>query len=214
MTTSVTESSETKKRKAERLSAIRTVIQQMSSHQATLRDNWCLQDDAAQCLGVLTHLSHATTAIEVGTSIGFSGLHMISGMLHNSDTPKLHTIDGSQERLAIAQQHFEDASLTNNLEFELHQGDAITMLQELCKANVKADLMFIDARKSEYVDYLKLAEVLLKPNGVLIADNTESHQKQMETFLNAVEANPLWHTASVPSWSGFTVSVMIKHATS
>ncbi len=45
-------------------------------------------------------------------------------------------------------------------------------------------MVFIDAAKNEYFDYLKLSEPKLKKNGVIFADNVKIFADQMREFLN------------------------------
>ena len=65
----------------------------------------------------------------------------------------------------------------------LIEGDAH---KEVTKLTDKIDIVFLDADKAGYVDYLKKLLPLVRPGGLIIAHNTTSHGKWMEPYLKAV----------------------------
>lgn len=122
---------------------------------------------SAEVGAVLRFLARATSArtvVEIGSGGGYSGLWFLGGM-----EPKgiLTTIEIDSGNQALAQQAFNEAGLTGRVRSLL--GPALQMLPKL--ADSAYDIVFVDALKSEYPDYLEHAKRLLRPGGVLIADN-------------------------------------------
>lgn len=122
---------------------------------------------AAETGAVLRFLARAKgarTVLEIGSGGGYSGLWLLGGM-----DPKgiLTTIEVDSANQALAQQAFAEAGIAGRVRSLL--GPALVMLPRL--ADAAYDIVFIDALKSEYPDYLEHARRLLRPGGILVADN-------------------------------------------
>ena len=102
---------------------------------------------------------------EVGTGGGYSGLWLLGGM---DPRGSLTTIELDAENQALAQRAFTEARYSDRVRSML--GPALTVLPKLADGNY--DIVFLDAVKSEYVEYLQHAKRLLRSGGLLLADNT------------------------------------------
>lgn len=105
----------------------------------------------------------AQRVLEIGTATGYSGLHLLRGMAGNGE---LVTIDVDPQRQQIARDHFRQAGVVDQVTFML--GPALDILPTL---QAPFDLVFLDAIKTEYRDYLELALPLLQVGGIVLADN-------------------------------------------
>lgn len=112
----------------------------------------------------LARLEPAKTAVEIGSGGGYSGLWLLAGM---HDRGALTTIEIDPGHQALAQQAFAEAGQTHRVRSIL--GPALSVLDKL--ADTSYDLVFIDADLSEYPGYLNHARRLLRPGGLLIADD-------------------------------------------
>ncbi len=112
--------------------------------------------------------------LEIGTSIGYSSLWIASAL----DAGRLITIEKWKERAEIAASFFKKAKLN----IKLIEGDAFDIVPKL---KTKFDVVFLDATKKDYLNYLK--KVKLNKNALVIADNTVSHRKKMKDFLDYAE---------------------------
>ena len=110
------------------------------------------------------HLLNARHVAEVGTGGGYSGLWLLGGM---DPRGTLTTVDVDPDRHALAQRAFSEAGKLDRV--RLMTGAALQVLPKL--ADHHYDIVFLDAAKSEYPAYLEHARRLLRPGGVLIADN-------------------------------------------
>ena len=115
---------------------------------------------------ILTAVSGARDAIEIGTFTGFSALAIARGL---PDDGRLLCLDASEEWTAIAQKYWSEAKVDGKI--ELRVGDAHETLAAL-PDDQTFDLAFLDADKAGYVDYYERLLPRLRPNGVLLADNT------------------------------------------
>lgn len=114
--------------------------------------------------------AHSPTprALELGTLAGYSGIWIARGL---GPAGRLITIEPDHKHADFALRAFEDAGLADRVEVRLEKAlDALPRLaREFGPASF--DLLFFDALKTEYPEYFALAHPLLKPGGLLIADN-------------------------------------------
>jgi len=117
-------------------------------------------------LEVLARLSGARKAVEIGTLGGYSGVCLLRGM---GAQGFLHTFELSEHHAAVARRSFDEAGVGARV--RIHVGKALELLHEVEGAG-PVDLVFIDADKEGYPDYLAWAEAHLEVGGLLLADNT------------------------------------------
>ncbi len=112
----------------------------------------------------------AERALEVGTSIGYSGI-WIARSLRGSEK-KLTTIELDPEKAREAQANFKKAGVDKYVEVKV--GDGRSLVPEISKKNPGSlDLVFLDVGdKTVYVDLLNHCIDALRTGGFLIADNT------------------------------------------
>lgn len=176
------------------------LLSALSAQPQRLQAHWCVSPETGQWLAWLTRLIGARRVLEVGTSIGYSGLWFLQALCETDG--HLTSIDASMERQAMAAEHFARAGQTHRV--TLLCDDAQVALARLGQAAAQTfDLVFLDARKDQYLSYLDVGVTpLLRPGGLLIADNTESHRQQMAPFLSALQQRPQWQVVSLPVGSG------------
>lgn len=130
--------------------------------------NIAISADVGRLLMMLTSMTLAKLAIEVGTLGGFSAIWLARGL---AESGKLITIEIDPDRALFAQRHFENAGVADRVELRL--GDAMEVLPQLADelGPDSVDVVFLDAEKSQYVDYWRAVRPLIKPGGLIIADN-------------------------------------------
>lgn len=124
--------------------------------------------DVGRLLKILVSMTKGELALELGTLGGYSGIWIARGL---SPGGKLVTIEHNDQHADFAESEFEAAGVGEKV--EIVRGDALDILPRLAARFGKEsiDFAFIDARKSEYVEYYQLIKPLLKPGGLLVADN-------------------------------------------
>lgn len=115
-------------------------------------------------LRLLVRLSGARRVLELGTFTGYSALCMAAAL---PDDGTLTTLDVDPEATRIAQDFF--ARSPHGRKVTLRLGPA---LETLATLSGPFDLAFIDADKVNYAAYFDAVVPLLRPGGLLVADNT------------------------------------------
>ena len=122
-------------------------------------------------LRFLAAVTVARAVVEVGTGAGVSGLWLLRGMRSDG---VLTTVDKDPEHQRAARQAFAEAGVPSG-RARLITGSALEVLPRLADGGY--DLVFVDAAKTEYGDYLTEALRLLRPGGVVAFDNVLWHDK-------------------------------------
>jgi len=105
--------------------------------------------------------------LEVGALAGYSTLWLAKTL---EDEGKLTTIEMNPEHYKVAVANFAFAGLADRIEALC--GDAIEIMSEMIDRKEEPfDLVFIDADKTHYPDYLELAIQLTRSGGVILSDN-------------------------------------------
>jgi predicted O-methyltransferase YrrM len=107
----------------------------------------------------------ARAVVEIGTGCGTSGIWLLRGMRRDG---VLTSVDVETEHQRLARKAFTEAGFASN-RFRLISGKAAEVLPRLTDGGY--DLVFCDADKQEYPDYLTAALRLLRPGGVVAFDN-------------------------------------------
>ena len=113
----------------------------------------------------------ARAVVEVGTGAGVSGLWLLRGMRKDG---VLTSVDKDPEHQRAARQAFTEAGVPSG-RARLITGNALEVLPRLSDGGY--DLVFVDAAKTEYPDYLTEALRLLRPGGVVAFDNVLWHDR-------------------------------------
>ncbi len=117
-------------------------------------------------LYLLTKMINAKNALEIGTLTGFSGYHIAGGL---ADGGKLITLEIEKKHGEIAEKYFEKAGLKDKTEVRI--APALEQLEVLKKENKIFDLIFIDADKTNYINYFEGALNLSHSGTVIVFDN-------------------------------------------
>jgi len=119
-------------------------------------------------LQVLALSVGAKRVLEVGTLGGYSGIHLARALPEDG---KLITLELDPHHAEVAQRNFERAGVSHKTEIRI--GPASETLRQLNAAGeAPFDLIFIDADKDGYTEYLDLSLPLLREGGLLLGDNT------------------------------------------
>lgn len=122
-----------------------------------------IMDDTLKVVSKILKEIKPMRILEIGTAVGYSAI-CFSEYLEESGI--IDTIERDEERVKEAKMNIHQLGLENKI--KIHSGDAVEILPTL---NEKYDMVFIDAAKGKYPFFLKEAERLLKPQGVIVADN-------------------------------------------
>lgn len=114
-------------------------------------------------LSMISKLIQPKSILEIGTYTGYSALCLAEGMKSDG---QLFTIDNNEELMAFSKKYFQKSIFRG----QIHQltGDALDIIP---KINETFDLVFIDADKSNYINYFKLVIDKMNSGGVILSDN-------------------------------------------
>lgn len=146
-----------------------------------------------------------TTILEIGTLHGYSAILMTALLLDYYHDAKLITIEIEKNLADIARKNIGKAGLAHKIEVVC--GNALDVIPTLTA--YKFDLIFLDAVKSEYLQYLKLIEVneLMKKGSVVIADNVLLYENEMKDYLEYVRNSGRYESQTTETTLEFNKNV-------
>ena len=163
-------------------------------------------------LSFLSKLIRPKKILELGTFTGYSALCLAEGLDKEGE---LHTIDKNEELVGFQRRYFNRS--IHGSKIHQHTGCALEIIKKL---NYKFDLIFIDADKSNYVNYFNLLADKIKKGGVLISDNVLWSGKVIEPLENSdlstkvlleynklLKEDPRFETILLPIRDGLTLSI-------
>ncbi|NLM72983.1 MAG: O-methyltransferase [Clostridiaceae bacterium] len=169
--------------------------------------------ETAALLKVLVKLHKPVRILEAGTAIGYSSIVMAQAY----PDAVIDTIEIDEDMATIANNNIREVGYENRIRILL--GDALEIMQCLTST---FDLIFLDAAKGQYLEYLEHALRLLRPGGLLISDNvlykglvacegTVPHKHRTITvnlreYLNKICNDERLETSVIPIGDGLAVS--------
>jgi predicted O-methyltransferase YrrM len=149
----------------------------------------------------LTEAVGAKRVVEIGTSSGYSTIWLALGVRPTGGKVFTHEID--PEKIKIAKANFEKAGV----------GDLVTIIEGDAHETVKQhqepiDLVFLDADKKGYIDYLEKLLPLVRPGGLILGH--DMHRPMPDPrYIEAVTKNPDLETSFIMMES-FGISMTLK----
>lgn len=175
------------------------------SLEQTQKQFWNISRVTAEFLTILIKSINAKSAIEVGTSNGYSGIWLAKALKETGG--HLTTIEYWDKRLDIAKENFKKCGVSDII--TIMKGSACELLESLPDDFV-VDFAFIDANKSEYIKYYELIDKHMKAGGFITCDNVLSHEVKCKPFIDAINANPNYENVVLPLPAGLSVARKIR----
>lgn len=138
--------------------------------------------DDGRLLRMLVETIGAKQVVEIGTSTGESAVWIALGLRKTGG--HLHTHEIDESRAKIAQENFKKAGVDEMITLVL--GDAHETVKQY---KDPIDILFLDADKEGYIDYLEKLLPLLRPGGLVVAHNMNSRQAD-PNYVKAITENP------------------------
>jgi predicted O-methyltransferase YrrM len=114
-------------------------------------------------LSMISHMIQPKNVLEIGTYTGYSALCFAEGL---ADGGKILTLDKNEELEDLVNEFIQKSDYKNAIECRI--GDAMEIIPTL---NEEFDLVFIDADKSNYINYYNMVFDKVKKGGYIIIDN-------------------------------------------
>ena len=122
-----------------------------------------IMDDTLEVVDKILKEVKPTKILEIGTAVGYSAI-CFSEYLQEGG--RIDTIERDEDRIAEAKINIKNVGVEHKI--KIYEGDAVEILTTL---DEKYDVVFIDAAKGKYPFFLKEALRMIKPTGVILADN-------------------------------------------
>ena len=152
-------------------------------------------------LRLLAETVNAQRIVEIGTSTGESGIWFALALRKTGGHLYTHEID--EQRAQVAQENFTNAGVDGLITVIV--GDA----HETVKQHTEPiDILFLDADKEGYLDYLEKLVPLVRPGGLIIAHNMNPRQADAN-YVEAITKNPAMETSFL-LMEGSGVGVTLK----
>ena len=133
-------------------------------------------------LRMLTESMNAKNVVEIGTSTGYSAIWF--GLALQKTGGKLTTFEIDARRAATARANFKRAGMAGVI--TLVEGNAHDEVKQL---KDPIDILFLDADKEGYIDYLNNLLPLIRPGGLVIAHNITAGMADPD-YIEAITTNP------------------------
>jgi len=174
---------------------ILSVLDDMDKNQRRGMMNVPVED--GRLLRLLTETVGAKHVVEIGTSNGYSGIWLCLALRTTGGKLTTHEIDSG--RASLARKNFKRAGVDKIV--TLVEGDAH---ENVTKLKEPIDVVFIDADKEGYIDYLKKLLPLVRPGGLILAHNVPGSAAD---YVKAVTTSPELETVFYLQGNGVGVTL-------
>ena len=172
-----------------------------------------IMDNTLEVMGKYLIEMKPEKILEIGTAVGYSAMCFTKFLTENGS---IDTIERDIERIKEAKENIKKVGVENKI--HIYEGDAVEILPTL---NEKYDAVFIDAAKGKYPFFLKEALRMIKPNGIIFADNIlykgyvlsdyNKHKQRtavrnLREYIKEVSENPNLETEILEVGDGLAVS--------
>lgn len=165
-----------------------------------------LEPESAQFLASLMIGKHAQNVLEIGTSTGYSTLwlaYALAQLSKNGKNPAtLISIELDNQRLLTAKNHLLTLQLSEFV--TLQQVDAKDFLAQ---SQENFDMIFLDAERTFYGEYVADLKRILPFGGILVVDNVVSHANEVTEFLAEFEADESFLCSTLLIGAGLFMAV-------
>ena len=169
----------------------------------------CISKNIGMFYNIMLKSIHAKNILEIGMSVGYSGLWFADAIMSNTKDGQIITIEREKFKIDSATQNFEVAGVSSLI--KIRKGEARKILHDIKEefGEDYFDFIFIDADKESYIEYFDLCLPLVRKGGIIAADNIlfpERFNEMMADYLSHVRSNPNVQSVTVPIDNGEEVT--------
>lgn len=176
-----------------------------------------IMDDTLEVISKILEKEKPKRILEIGTAVGYSAM-CFSEFL--ADDGIIDTIERDKERVEEARENIKKVGVEDKI--NILEGDAVEILPTL---DNKYDIAFIDAAKGKYPFFLNESIRMIKPNGIILADNIlykgyvmsdyNKHKQRtavrnLREYIKEVTKNPNIETEILEVGDGLAISKVVK----
>lgn len=176
-----------------------------------------IMDDTLEVVANILSKIKPKRILEIGTAVGYSAICFSSYLANDG---KIDTIERDSARASEARENIKKVEVEDKI--QIYEGDAVEILPTLQE---QYDVVFIDAAKGKYPFFLKEALRMIKPGGIIIADNVlykgyvmsdyNKHKQRtavrnLREYIAEITQNPNLETQILEVGDGLAISKIIK----
>jgi predicted O-methyltransferase YrrM len=159
-----------------------------------------LHPDSAELVRIMVQAAECKNIVEIGVAHGYSTICLAEAA--RSTGGKIKSLEINPKAIEFARQNLAEAGLSDMVEFL--EGDARELLRAI---QGPVEFVLMDCWEDVYIDCLKLIVPLLRPGGLLVADNVVPGNPESDGYVRALHENPEMDSVSVPIGRNIEVSV-------
>jgi predicted O-methyltransferase YrrM len=182
---------------------IQAVMDRVDHLRHEVNDHWQIPRDEAELLAQIVRIGRFASICEIGTSYGYSTLHLAAAAAGHGG--RVHTFDIDPRKVAAAGEHLREAGLDGVV--TQHEGDARTLLATVLPEK-PYDFVFFDATKDQSMAYWEAVRPRLAPRAALLTDNTITHADELAAFRQHLRGLPGAVSCGVPVGNGFELTLI------
>ena len=173
----------------------------------------CISKNIGTFYNIMLKSIHAKNILEIGMSVGYSGLWFADAIMSNTKDGQIITIDKEKFKIDSATRNFEEAGVSSLI--KIREGEARKILHEIKEefGENYFDFIFIDADKESYIEYFDLCLPLVRKGGIIGADNIlfpERFNEMMADYLSHVRSNPNVQSVTIPIDNGEEITIKLS----
>lgn len=132
--------------------------------------------DQGALMAMIARIMNAKRYLEIGMFTGYSALWMALSMPKDA---YIATLDINDKYLHLAQEYWTNADVADKITPLI--GAATSSLEQMIAAKTELfDIAFVDANKSQYIEYYEMCLQLVRPGGMIIIDNVLMYGQILE----------------------------------
>ena len=172
----------------------------------------CISKNIGTFYNILLKSINAKKILEIGMSVGYSGLWFADAIMSNTQDGQIITIDREQFKIDSATRNFEEAGVSSLI--QIRKGEARKILYKIKEefGENYFDFIFIDADKESYIEYFDLCLPLVRKGGIIGADNIlfpERFNEMMADYLSHVRSKSNVQSVTIPIDNGEEVTIKL-----
>ena len=174
----------------------------------------CISKNIGMFYNTLLKSSNAKNILEIGMSVGYSGLWFADAVMSNTQyNGQIITIDREKFKIDNATRNFEEAGVGSLI--KIREGEARKILYEIKDEFNENyfDFIFIDADKESYIEYFDLCLPLVRKGGIIAADNIlfpERFNQIMVDYLSHIKSKSNVQSVTVPIDNGEEITIKLS----
>jgi predicted O-methyltransferase YrrM len=194
------------------------LLSSITKHQSDIELSMQISAYEGKILYLLLKMINACSVVEIGMFAGYSTAWIAKALGQGG---KLYTFERDENAITIFKQRIKGSDIEHKIEF--YSGNANQTLENF---DILVDAVFIDADKASYLNYLEHAKRILKPGGLLIADNvflfgnvygetrkkaSENTISTMQQFNRSIAEDSQFEAVIIPTLEGLLVARKLSY---